>query len=76
VPEAHACNPSYLEGRDQEDVYSKPAQENNSQDLILKTSNIKQGCTEFKLHTEKNKKAILSVLSIFMLFSKFYRVYT
>jgi hypothetical protein len=33
---AHACNPSYSGGRDQEDCSSKPAQANSSQDPILK----------------------------------------
>jgi hypothetical protein len=33
---AHACNPSYSGGRDQEDHGSKPAQTNSSQDPILK----------------------------------------
>jgi hypothetical protein len=30
MPVAHACNPSYSEGRDQEDRGSKPAQANSS----------------------------------------------
>jgi hypothetical protein len=34
VPVAHACNPSYLGGRDQEDCSSKPAQANSLQDPI------------------------------------------
>jgi hypothetical protein len=33
---AHACNPNYSGGRDQEDPGSKPAQANSSQDPILK----------------------------------------
>jgi hypothetical protein len=33
---AHACNPSYSGGRDQEDNGSKPAQANRSQDPISK----------------------------------------
>jgi hypothetical protein len=33
---AHACNPSYSEGRDQEDCGSKPAWANSSRDPILK----------------------------------------
>jgi hypothetical protein len=33
---AHACNPSYSEGRDQEDCSSKPAQANRSRDPISK----------------------------------------
>jgi hypothetical protein len=35
VPVAHACNPSYSGGRDQEDLSSKPAWANSSQDPIL-----------------------------------------
>jgi hypothetical protein len=30
APEAHTCNPSYSEGRDQEDPDLKPAQTNSS----------------------------------------------
>jgi hypothetical protein len=33
---AHACNPSYLGGRNQEDLGSKPAQRNSFQDPISK----------------------------------------
>jgi hypothetical protein len=33
---AHACNPSYSEGRDQEDHGSRPAQANSLRDPILK----------------------------------------
>jgi hypothetical protein len=33
---AHAYNPSYSGGRDQEDHGSKPAQANSAQDPILK----------------------------------------
>jgi hypothetical protein len=40
---AHVCNPSYLGGRNKEDRGSKPAQENSSQDPILKKSTTKQG---------------------------------
>jgi hypothetical protein len=36
VPVAHACNPSYLGGRDQEDHGSKPAQANSLQDPTSK----------------------------------------
>jgi hypothetical protein len=35
VPVAHTCNPSYSEGRDQEDHGLKPAEANSSQDPIL-----------------------------------------
>jgi hypothetical protein len=38
---AHTCNPSYSENKDQEDNSSKPAQENSSQDRILKLPNTK-----------------------------------
>jgi hypothetical protein len=34
---AHACNPSYSGGRDQEDCSLKPAQGNSSRDPISKT---------------------------------------
>jgi hypothetical protein len=37
---AHACNPSYLGGRDQKDHGSKPAQANSSQDPISKKKKI------------------------------------
>jgi hypothetical protein len=33
---AHACNPSYSGGRDQENCSSKPAQANGSQDPVSK----------------------------------------
>jgi hypothetical protein len=36
VPVAHACNPSYLGGKDQEDRGSKPAQANSLGDPISK----------------------------------------
>jgi hypothetical protein len=36
VPMAHACNPSYSEGRNQEDQGSKPVQANSSHDAISK----------------------------------------
>jgi hypothetical protein len=36
VPVAHACNPSYSGGRDQEDQALKPAWANSLQDPILK----------------------------------------
>jgi hypothetical protein len=42
---AHACNPSYLEGRDQEDHGSKPARAKSSQDPILKKHH-KKGLAE------------------------------
>jgi hypothetical protein len=39
---AHACNPSYSGGRDQEDLSSKPTQANSSQDPILKNPSQKR----------------------------------
>jgi hypothetical protein len=42
---AHACNPSYSGGRDQED--SKPAQANSLQDPISKEPNTKTGLEEW-----------------------------
>jgi hypothetical protein len=38
---AHACNPSYSGGRDQEDHNSRQAQANSSQDLISKITRAK-----------------------------------
>jgi hypothetical protein len=46
VPVAHACNPSYSGGRDQEDHTSKPARANSLQDPILKMRNTKKGLAE------------------------------
>jgi hypothetical protein len=66
-PVAHACNPSYSGGRDQEDHRSKPARENSSQSPILKNplpkraGRVAQGVgPEFKpqyCKQEKNKRA-------------------
>jgi hypothetical protein len=42
-PVAHAYNPSYSGGRDQEDHSLKPAQANSSQDPISKKPNTKKG---------------------------------
>jgi hypothetical protein len=39
---AHACNPGYSGGRDQEDLSSKPACANSSQDPILRNNNNKK----------------------------------
>jgi hypothetical protein len=44
---AHACNPSYSGGRDQEDQGSKPAQANSSQDSILKNTHHEKGLVEW-----------------------------
>jgi hypothetical protein len=49
VPVAHACNPSYLEGRNQEDHSSKPAQANSSQDPISKIPITKKGWQMLKV---------------------------
>jgi hypothetical protein len=40
---AHASNPSYLKGRDQEDQGLKPAWENSLRDPISKIPNTKKG---------------------------------
>jgi hypothetical protein len=44
---AHACNPSYSGGRDQEDPGSKPARENSLQGPILKIPITKIGLVEW-----------------------------
>jgi hypothetical protein len=43
---AHACNSTYLGGRDQEDHSLRPPQAKSSQDPILKIPNIKKGLAE------------------------------
>jgi hypothetical protein len=49
---AHACNPSYSGGRDQEDCGSKPAQANSLQDLISKKLITEKGLVEWlKVYT-------------------------
>jgi hypothetical protein len=47
MPVAHAYNPSYSEGRDQEDCGSKPAWAKSSHDSILKKSYHKKGMEEW-----------------------------
>jgi hypothetical protein len=47
VPVAHACNPNYSGGRDQEDPGSKPALRNSSQDPISKKPFTKIGLVEW-----------------------------
>jgi hypothetical protein len=47
APVAHAYNPSYSGGRDQEDHGSKPAQGNSLQDPILKNTITKIGPVEW-----------------------------
>jgi hypothetical protein len=79
---AHACNPSYSGGRDQEDHSLKPARPNSSQDPISKSHHKKrvggvaQGVgPEFKPQYHRHKKyhkEIFSVLSISNLFSNFH----
>jgi hypothetical protein len=44
---AHACNPSYLGGRDQEDCGLKPAQANISMRPYLKKTHHKKGLVEW-----------------------------
>jgi hypothetical protein len=65
APVAHACNPSYSSGRDQEDCGLKPAQANSLQDPILrgkkKSQNRAGGVTqgvgpEFKPQYWKKKR--------------------
>jgi hypothetical protein len=43
VPVAYTCNPSYLGGRDQEDLGLKPARANSLRDPILKKPNMEKG---------------------------------
>jgi hypothetical protein len=47
APVAHACNPSYSGGTDQEDRGSKPVQANSSQDPILKKTHHKKRLVEW-----------------------------
>jgi hypothetical protein len=47
VPLAHTYNPSFSEGRDQEDFGLKPAQANSSQHPILKKLITKKGLVEW-----------------------------
>jgi hypothetical protein len=66
APVAHACDPSYLEGRDQEDHGSKPAWPNSSVRPYLKTPFTKIGLVEWlkvkalssSPSTAKNKKEV------------------
>jgi hypothetical protein len=44
---ANTCNPSYSEGRDQEDGGLQPARANSLKDLILKNTQAKNGLTEW-----------------------------
>jgi hypothetical protein len=71
---AHACNPSYSEGRDQEDRGSKPAWANSSQDPISKILNTKrvggvaQGVDpEFKPQYRKKKKFCCELQAFFQI---------
>jgi hypothetical protein len=65
---AHACNPSYSEGRDQEDLSLKPAQANRSQDPLENPSQKRAGGVaqgvdpEFKPQYHKKKCIISSCL--------------
>jgi hypothetical protein len=47
APVAHACDPSYSRGKDQEDCGSKPAWANSSARHYLKTPFIKIGLMEW-----------------------------
>jgi hypothetical protein len=56
APVAHACNPSYSGGTDQEDHSSKPAQANSSQDPTQKRAGgVAQGVGP-ELKPQKSKK--------------------
>jgi hypothetical protein len=73
---AHACNPSYSGGRDQEDPSSKPAWVNSSQDTLKKKKKKKKsqkrvgrvaqgGGPEFKFHYCKKTKILTIHLTSF-----------
>jgi hypothetical protein len=47
APVVHTCNPSYSEGRDQEDHGSKPSWANSLQDPILRKNNHKKRLAEW-----------------------------
>jgi hypothetical protein len=66
APVAHACNPSYSGGRDQEEHSLKPAWANSSQNPISKIPNTKRASgvaqgigPEFKPRYCKRKKKIV-----------------
>jgi hypothetical protein len=80
---AHACNPSYSGGRDQEDNCSKLARANSLQDPISKVLNTKRAegvaqgverlptkCEAVSSNpstTKKKKKYILNIISVHLL---------
>jgi hypothetical protein len=71
---AHACNPSYSGGRDQEDHSLKPAQANSAQEPISKNPSQKRagGVTqgegpEFKPQYHQKKKNVVR-MDILVLF--------
>jgi hypothetical protein len=64
MPVAHTCNPSYSEGRDQEDRSSKPAQANSSTRPYLEKSFTKIGLV----------KALSSAKIIFLAISYFLKL--
>jgi hypothetical protein len=71
MPMAHACNPSYSGGRDQ-DHGSKPAWVNSLWDPISKVPYIKRACgvaqdvgPEFKPQYWKKKKVMADVLKVY-----------
>jgi hypothetical protein len=55
---AHACNPSYSGGKDQEDLICKPAWANSSWDPISKNTITKKDDPEFKPQYHKKKPLI------------------
>jgi hypothetical protein len=69
APVAHACNPSYSGGRDQEDYGSKPAQANSSVRPYLEKSFTKVGLVEWlkvkalssSPSTTKKKKRVIHI---------------
>jgi hypothetical protein len=76
----HACNPSYSEGRDQEDFSSKPAWANSLWDPILKNPSPKIGLVEWlkvkawvqTLVPPKKKKAWETINKLFKFLKNFY----
>jgi hypothetical protein len=70
MPRAHACNPSYSGGRDQEDCGSKPARANRSVRPYLektyhkkRASGVAQGVSpEFKTQVLQKKKKVFKFM--------------
>jgi hypothetical protein len=68
VPVAHACNPSYSGGRQQEDCSSKPAWANSLQDPISKKHFTKKGwwsgsrCKPWVQTSVLQKKRVINII--------------